>query len=172
MRRSALAVVCGLLVVASAACKKDQQTQQPEQPADMAATEPAPADSPGMTTPAGTGTAATATPRPVPPPPLPSAVRDVPYISNDTGTVAPGMTEADVIAMWGRPAAVSRMGAMTYLYFPNGCERSCGTLDVVLFESGQVVDAVLRWPGHGYSGQSSSPPGTQPMATIPQQPLP
>jgi hypothetical protein len=61
---------------------------------------------------------------------------------------------------------------MTYLYFPNGCERSCGTMDVVFLENDRVVDAVLRWPGHGYSGQSSSPPGTTPAATPPTQPIP
>jgi len=27
-----------------------------------------------------------------------------------------------------------------------------------------VVDAVLRWPGHRYSGESSSPTATQPHA--------
>jgi hypothetical protein len=53
---------------------------------------------------------------------------------------------------------------MTYLYFRNGCEYSCGTEDVVFLQNGQVVDAVLRWPGHRYSGQSSSPAATQPRA--------
>jgi len=34
--------------------------------------------------------------------------------------------------------------------------------DVVFLQSGQIVDAVLRWPGHRYSGQSSSPVATPP----------
>jgi len=32
-------------------------------------------------------------------------------------------------------------------------------LDLVTLQNDQVVDAIVRWPGHGYSGQSSSPPG-------------
>ena len=48
-------------------------------------------------------------------------------------------------------------GTRTYLFFPNGCERSCGTADIVTLDNGQVVDAIVRWYGHGYSGQSSSP---------------
>jgi hypothetical protein len=51
---------------------------------------------------------------------------------------------------------------MTYLYYRNGCEYTCGTADVVFLQNGHVVDAVLRWPGHGYSGQSSSPVATPP----------
>ncbi len=92
-------------------------------------------------------------------PSAPHAVRDVPYDSPDTGTIAPGMSERDVYSLWGKPAAVRHAGEYTYLFFPNGCERTCGTLDLVTLQNNQVVDAVLRWPGHGYSGQSSSPPG-------------
>lgn len=178
MRRSSW-TVCVLLAVASAACKKE--APPPQQPDDQAAADmqPAPVDTmaaavPAETMPVEATPAVTSPPPPsrqAPPPPIAAAVRDVPYISNDTGTVAPGMTEADVVAMWGSPVAVSRIGAMTYLYFPNSCELSCGTLDVVFLENGQVVDAVLRWPGHGYSGQSSSPPGSQPVAT-PPEPIP
>src|SRR5256886_12341402 len=51
---------------------------------------------------------------------------------------------------------------MTFLYYPNGCESTCGPADVVFLQNGQVLDAVLRWPGHGYSGQSSSPAATPP----------
>ena len=107
----------------------------------------------------------TAPPPPPPPPPPPAAapatpkVRDVPYASEDTGTVFPGMSERDVYSLWGRPVAVRRLGEYTYLFFQNGCERSCGTLDVVTLQNGQVADAIVRWPGHGYGGQSSSPVG-------------
>jgi len=102
-------------------------------------------------------------PPPPPPPPAPVAqtprVRDVPYTSEDTGTVMPGMSERDVYSLWGRPVAARRLGEYTYLFFQNGCERSCGTLDVVTLQNGQVVDAIVRWPGHGYGGQSTSPMG-------------
>jgi hypothetical protein len=99
------------------------------------------------------------TPAPPPQAPgLPHPPRDVPYISADTGTIAPGMTEREVYSMWGGPIAVRRSGEYTYLYFRNSCEHSCGKQDLVILQNGKVVDAVLRWPGHGYSGQSSSPP--------------
>lgn len=175
MRRSAW-TVCVLLAAASGACKK-------EEPATETAAQ---LDSSAAMTPADTGTAQAPT-APMPsettaprietaPPPVRTAstpvVQDVPYVSDDTGTIDPGMSEADVVARWGMPVARSRTGAMTYLYFPNSCERSCGTLDVVFLENDKVVDAVLRWEGHRYSGQSSSPPGTTPVATRPTQPNP
>jgi hypothetical protein len=87
---------------------------------------------------------------------------DVPYESPDTGTIAPGMGEKEVFSLWGPPIAVRHQGDMTFLYFRNGCEYTCGTEDVVFLQNGRVVDAVLRWPGHGYSGQSSSPAATPP----------
>src|SRR5712692_9969363 len=88
--------------------------------------------------------------------------RDVPYISDDTGTIAPAMSEREIYDLWGAPAAVRRAGEYTYLFFKNGCEYTCGTLDVVTLKDGKVVDAILRWDGHRYSGESSSPPGRVP----------
>jgi hypothetical protein len=90
--------------------------------------------------------------------------RDVPYISDDTGTVNPGMTEREVYLIWASPAAVRRIGEYTYLFFRNGCEYTCGTMDVVTLQNGRVVDAIVRWDGHRYSGESSSPPGRVPFA--------
>lgn len=92
-------------------------------------------------------------------------VRDDPFVSDDTGTIDPGMSEAEVYALWGAPVGVRRAGEWTYLYFRNGCEWSCGTYDLVFLQSGKVVDAVLRWPGHNFSGQSTSPPGVVPLPT-------
>jgi len=60
--------------------------------------------------------------------------------------------------------AVRRVGAYTYLFFRNGCEYTCGTMDVVTLQSGKVVDVIARWDGHRYSGESSSPPGRVPVA--------
>jgi hypothetical protein len=90
--------------------------------------------------------------------------RDVPYFSEDTGTVNPGMSEREVYELWAAPAAVRRVGSYTYLFFQNGCEYTCGTMDVVTLENGRVVDAIVRWDGHRYSGESSSPPGKVPFA--------
>src|SRR3989441_790803 len=98
-------------------------------------------------------------------PEIPRPSRDVPYVSDDTGTIAPGMSETDVYSLWGPPAAVRHSGQYTYLYFRNACEYSCGMLDLVTLQNGQVVDAVLRWDGHRYSGQSSSPKATKPHYT-------
>ena len=90
--------------------------------------------------------------------------RDVPFISDDTGTVNPGMSEREVYQLWAAPAAVRRVGEYTYLFFQNGCEYTCGTMDVVTLQNGRVVDAIVRWDGHRYSGESSSPPGKVPFA--------
>jgi len=108
-------------------------------------------------------TAAATKPAPPPPrqvtepPPSRPILEDEPYNSADTGTIAPGMSAKDVEALWGAPAARRSAGAYTYLLYPNGCEHTCGTEDLVILQNDQVVDAVLRWKGHGYSGQSSSP---------------
>jgi len=133
------------------------------------------AKAPSTTTP---GAAPTTAEKPAPPPPRPveepapsrPMVVDEPYNSADTGTIAPGMSAKDVEALWGPPAALRRAGAYTYLLYPNGCEHTCGTEDVVILQNDQVVDAVLRWRGHGYSGQSSSPhalPSGRDLVTTP-----
>ncbi len=81
-----------------------------------------------------------------------------PWTPAQTGTVDPGMTADDVIAVWGEPVREIIANNRSYFYYRNGCEISCGTFDVVLLEGNQVVDAIVRGPGHFYSGVSSSPP--------------
>jgi hypothetical protein len=98
-------------------------------------------------------------------------LEDVPFVSNDTGTIAPGMTETDIYSLWGPPASVRRAGDWTYLFFRNGCEWSCGTYDVVFLRNGAVVDAIVRWWGHIYDGESSSPPDVVPLPTRTGDPL-
>jgi hypothetical protein len=170
MRRSTL-VMCALLAVGTAGCDTVK-----EQYARLKARFFPSADTP-PTIATGGDTAPTPRAPPVPPPDVaerppapqyPTAsrpLRDEPYMSPDTGTIDPGMSERDVYSRWGPPVGVRRAGEWTYLYFRNGCEYSCGTYDVVFLQNGVVVDAVLRWEGHGYSGQSSSPPGTVPIPT-------
>jgi hypothetical protein len=75
------------------------------------------------------------------------------------------MSETDIYTLWGPPASVRRAGEWTYLFFRNGCEYSCGTYDVVFLQNGVVVDAILRWWGHIYAGESSSPPDVVPLPT-------
>ncbi len=92
---------------------------------------------------------------------------DEPWTPRFTGTVNPGMTAEEVIAQWGPPVAERSTGGWTYLYFRNGCEATCGTFDVVFLQDGQVVDAIVRAPGHIYSGVSSSPRGRPAEFTAP-----
>lgn len=113
--------------------------------------------------------AAPAPTRAAPPAPVTPA-QDQPWTPTDTGTVSPGMTREQVIAVWGVPAAERTIEGRTYLYFRNGCEVSCGTFDVVFLENDQVVDAIVRGQGHTYSGTSSSPPERQGKMTRPGAP--
>lgn len=171
MRRSML-VMCALLAGTTLGCAKikqalDKRRNRNQTPATQTAARDTTKQPATPTAPAGVK------PPPVVPPPSTRAsapvspvVHDEPYNSLDTGTVAPGMAERDVESLWGAPSAVRHAGSFTYLHYPNGCERSCGTDDVVILQDDQVVDAILRWAGHGYSGQSSSPPGRTPMPTL------
>jgi hypothetical protein len=97
--------------------------------------------------------------QPEPPPSAPSSpLVDEPWVPEFTGTVSPGMTRDEVVAAWGEPVVERTAGNLTFMYFRNGCEATCGTHDVVFLEDGQVVDAIVRFAGHTYTGVSSSPP--------------
>lgn len=184
MRRSVL-LVCALLAATTLGCDRiktaiDKIKNRNKAPATAArdttkrTTPAAPAAGTSKTTPpagakatptTGAKPSAGATTTPAAPPPRPAAepaptspvAADEPYNSADTGTIAPGMSVNDVESLWGPPAARRSAGSYTYLLYPNGCEHTCGTEDLVILQNNQVVDAVLRWRGHGYSGQSSSP---------------
>jgi hypothetical protein len=178
MRRSTLAI-CALLMVATSGCDqvdaaksklklawdklRGRSTTQSPPPApvrpatDTAATQVASAQEQGRTP-------RTQSPRPPAAPPGQGFTRDVPYHSNDTGTVNPGMSEREVYELWAAPLAVRRVGQYTYLFFRNSCEYTCGTMDVVTLKDGKVIDAITRWEGHRYSGESSSPEGRVPVA--------
>ncbi|HEV2670247.1 MAG TPA: hypothetical protein VGU74_04090 [Gemmatimonadales bacterium] len=179
MRRSTLAI-CALLMVATSGCDQVNTAKAKLQLAwdklrgRTTQTAP-PAHAPARPAPDTTGARVVAPqeqtqtqhrgPRPPSAPSgNPPAYRDVPYVSADTGTVAPGMSEREVYELWAAPAAVRRIGEYTYLFFRNGCEYTCGTMDVVTLKDGHVVDVIARWDGHRYSGESSSPPGRVPFA--------
>lgn len=95
------------------------------------------------------------------------ARRDEPWTPTHTGTINNGMTRAEVVAVWGEPAAERTQGEWLYLFYRNGCEVTCGTADVVMLNQGQVVDAIVRGVGHTYAGVSSSPPGSPAQFTPP-----
>ena len=175
MRRSTL-VICALLTVATSGCEqvdtakaklklawdklRGRSTQQSPPPAPV---RPAP-DTAAIRIAREQQAAAAQRPKPPAAPQGQALTRDVPYVSDDTGTVNPGMSEREVYELWAAPAAVRRVGQYTYLFFRNGCEYTCGTMDVVTLQDGKVVDAIVRWDGHRFSGESSSPPGRVPFA--------
>ena len=72
-------------------------------------------------------------------------------------TVDPGMTREQVVAALGEPFSSRSREEFTYLLYKNGCEKICGMDDLVVLDSGKVVDAVFRSPGRRYTGTSSSP---------------
>jgi len=114
MRRNAV-TVCVLLAVASGACKKEGNPPATDAAArlDTTAAADTGAMAPAPQTPAAQSQAAPSRIETASPPPVTTAaVQDVPYVSDDTGTVAPGMSEAEVLAMWGTPVARSRTGAL------------------------------------------------------------
>lgn len=71
--------------------------------------------------------------------------------------IDPGMSKAAVVAKLGAPAIERTEGSATFLFYKNGCERTCGMNDVVVLDNGAVVDAVFRKAGRQFSGKSSSP---------------
>jgi hypothetical protein len=88
------------------------------------------------------------------------------YTDDDAVTIDPGMTREQVVARLGSPAAVRTAGNFTYLFFANGCPRTCGMDDLVTLEDGRVTDAIFRGLGRRYTGRSSSPVGVVPAATL------
>ena len=72
-------------------------------------------------------------------------------------TIDPGMTRDQVVAKLGQPLSARTYDGHTYLMYKNGCEKKCGMNDLVVLDSGKVIDAVFRSPARHYSGTSSSP---------------
>ena len=69
-------------------------------------------------------------------------------------TVRAGMTEAQVRAALGAPAAVRTTDGWSYLFYLNGCAVRCGSDDVVFLREGRVVTAVFRTPRRRFAGPS------------------
>lgn len=96
----------------------------------------------------------------------PAPAPEAAAVTSDTGTVRPGMREAQVLAAWGSPSGSRVRGGYKYLFFANGCQPACGIQDVIILERGQVIDAIARDPRHRYDGVSSSPAGRTPSRTV------
>src|SRR5207248_1116107 len=157
MRRST-PWMCAIVMVATSGCKqisdqyaKIKQTIEAKiaQRRGRVPTPPPPAPVPPRASADTPLTATAPPPAPAPPaggrrhvaqaPEIARPARDVPYESPDTGTIAPGMGEKDIFSLWGPPIAVRHQGEMTFLYFRNGCEYTCGTEDVVFLRIGPGV---------------------------------
>jgi hypothetical protein len=72
-------------------------------------------------------------------------------------TIDPGMTRAQVVVKLGEPLSARMFDGYTYMLYRNGCEKECGMNDLVVLDSGKVVDAVFRSSARRYTGTSSSP---------------
>jgi hypothetical protein len=78
-------------------------------------------------------------------------------LSAQAAKIDPGMTREQVVAALGQPLSARTRNGFTYLLYRNGCERTCGMNDLVVLDSGKVVDAVFRSSGREYTGASTSP---------------
>ena len=77
-------------------------------------------------------------------------------------SIDPGMTKAQVIEHLGQPQSMHTSDTLVYLYYKNGCEKTCGMSDLVVLSHDKVVDAIFRDPARHYTGQSSSPASLTP----------
>jgi hypothetical protein len=77
--------------------------------------------------------------------------------SQGPATIDPGMSRDQVVAKLGEPLSARSSDGHMYLFYRNGCEKKCGMNDLVVLDSGKVVDAVFRSPSRKFSGASSSP---------------
>lgn len=82
-------------------------------------------------------------------------------------TIDPGMTRDQVVEHLGQPLNERKTGNAWFMFYRNGCERTCGMNDLVILEDGKVVDAIFRSPSRHYSAASSSPTGVRPEPTSP-----
>ena len=133
MRRSTLAI-CALLMVATSGCDQvntakaklklawDKLRGRSTQTAPPPPARPAP-DTAGARVVAQQEQTQHRGPRPpAAPSGNPPANRDVPYRSQDTGTVAPGMTEREIYELWAAPAAAQGEGEGE-AWASGGCRR-------------------------------------------------
>ncbi len=54
------------------------------------------------------------------------------------------MSRDQVVEKLGEPVSARTYDSHTYLMYKNGCEKTCGMNDLVILDSGKVVDAVFR----------------------------
>ena len=171
---AALAVLVALTACSKAADKAAVDSKKPDTSAAVA-TKAVDAKAPDAkaadANAAGTKTAGTKVVA-APPAPKPIAA-DAPPVTVTGGKIDPGMSKAQVIALFGAPASDRVRGDFTYLLFSNGMEKEVGMNDLVVLQGDKVIDAVLRAPNRSFSGTSSSPraiPATEAAKTKPPVP--
>jgi hypothetical protein len=76
----------------------------------------------------------------------------VPAVAQGPVVIDPGLSTEQVVARLGPPSGESHSGARTYLSFDNGCGKSCGGDDIVIFDNDAVVDAVFHTGRRVYAG--------------------
>ena len=81
----------------------------------------------------------------------------VPPAFAQTVTIDPGMTRAQVVERLGKPATERSSGGFTYMFYVNGCERTCGMNDLITLSADTVIDAIFRAKSREYTGRSTSP---------------
>src|SRR3569832_1712674 len=79
------------------------------------------------------------------------------HAQQQVASIDPGMTREQVVQRLGQPLSSRSFESFTYLLYKNGCEKKCGMNDLVVLDSGKVIDAVFRSRVRHYSGTSSSP---------------
>ena len=94
-----------------------------------------------------------------------SLVAATPALAQEARVIDPGMNREQVVSELGAPVMTRTAGRFVYLFYPNGCERTCGMQDLVILEDDAVVDAIFRSPRRSYSGTSSSPGTAAPGRT-------
>ena len=81
-----------------------------------------------------------------------------PLAAQDAAVIDPGMTRAEVVERLGKPMNERKSGGHTYLYYRNGCEKSCGMNDVVMLDDGPA----RHGPFPDRPGYRRSPSGPRP----------
>ncbi len=67
-------------------------------------------------------------------------------------TISRGMSREQVIQLLGKPVGERSYFSSVYLFYENGCRRTCGSSDIVILEGGTVVDAVFKSSHHHLEG--------------------
>lgn len=88
-----------------------------------------------------------------------------PLGAQSDATIDPGMTREQVIERLGKPLNERKTGNSWFMFYRNGCEKTCGMNDLVILEDDKVVDAIFRAPSRHYSVASTSPTGVRPERT-------